>query len=175
MSITMRLDAPAVRDLIKANDEFRLELQSAVTQEIVRGLYEKSIPQQVLDAINNQFAQHKQDLTQAVAVNESLKTAFDKALTGIVATTRSSANNYATTRQLSPEAKSMVDARVYQLIKEVIDEKTEGFNARIDAAIERMERRAENMMEARLKAFDKAYHDLALQKVMEKFVSFSTN
>lgn len=168
----MKLDAPAVRDLIKADDEFRLELQAAVIQEIVRGVYEKSIPEQVMSMIGAQFAEQKNALMQAVAVDTAFRNHIDNALQKVVESTRVQANAYSTSRTLSLEAKAKIDTRVRELIDEEV--KVEGLQAKIDAALERMERRAEKALDKALESIDAKYHDLVTQKVMEKFVSFAT-
>ncbi len=172
MSITMKLDAPAVRDLIKADDTFRLELQAAVIQEIVRGVYERSIPDQVMSMIGAQFAEQKNSLTQAVVVDTVFRRHIDNALQKIIETARNTANSYSMTRTLSPEVKAKIDARVRELIDGEV--KVEGLQAKIDAALERMERNAERAIDKALERFDAKYHELAMQRVMENFVSFAT-
>ena len=172
MSVTMKLDAPSVRALIADNDEFRLELQSAVIQEIVRGVYDKSIPAQVMDMIGKQFAQSKSDLMQAVAVDTVFRNHIDSALQKVVESTRIQANAYSTSRTLSLEAKAKIDTRVRELLDEEV--KVEGLQTKIDAALERMERKAEKAIEKALERIDATYHEAVVQKVMEKFVSFAT-
>ena len=168
----MKLDAPAVRALIADNEEFRLELQAAVIQEIVRGMYEKSIPDQLLNVINKQFTEKKNELMQAVAVDTVFRNHIDKALQQVVTSTRIQANSYSTSRTLSLEAKAKIDTRVRELLDEEV--KVEGLQTKIDAALERMERKAEKAIEKALERIDATYHEAVVQKVMEKFVSFAT-
>ena len=168
----MKLDAPAVRALIADNEELRLELQAAVIQEIVRGMYEKSIPDQLLNVINKQFTEKKNELMQAVAVDTVFRNHIDKALQQVVTSTRIQANSYSTSRTLSLEAKAKIDTRVRELLDEEV--KVEGLQTKIDAALERMERKAEKAIEKALERIDATYHEAVVQKVMEKFVSFAT-
>jgi hypothetical protein len=175
MSISMKLDATAVRAMIGDKEEFRLELQAAVIQEVVRGLYDKSIPGALRQLIDTAMSERKHELTQAVAADHGLMKHFDDAMLNLVSVTRSSTNSYAASRQLAPEVAQMINARVSAMITEQVDKRTAELGKIIGDMMERIERNAEAKMEAQLEKFDQAYHDLCMKAVMEKFVNFATN
>lgn len=174
MSITMKLDAPAVRALIGDNEQFRLELQAAIIQEVVRGLYDKSIPGQLRDVISSSFAERKGELVEALRDNASAAKAVDEAMKALILSERSTSGRLLYTRTLSTEAKDTINRHVSALLTTAVDDRMVEVNKVIGDVVERFRQRAEDRMENALARFDQEYHDLCTKAVMEKFVSFAT-
>jgi len=174
MSVTMKLDAPAVRKLIADDEAFTLELQSAVLQEIVRGMFDKSIPATMRDVIDSAFKDHQETLKEVIASDVEFRAQLDSALSGLVQSIRNSTVGYGMQRVLDEEAKRMIDQHVNQKITEAVDRHKETLSDKVDALILRLEQRFEKEIEANLSRMDENYHQIAYQEIMKKFVAFST-
>jgi hypothetical protein len=175
MSITMKLDTPAVRSLIKDDASFELELQAAVINEIVKGLYDKSIPTALRQMIDDACADRKQAIVDAVQADVGFRAHVDGVMSAMVQSVRASTNSYTVQKSLSDEVKRMINHHISNLVEEEVKKREEGLTAAVDAMIGRLERKFEVAIERRVEEMDLAYHNVVLRKVMEKISEFTKN
>jgi len=173
MSITMKLDAPAVRSLIKDDDKFSLELQQAVINEVIKGLYNNTAPAAIREMIDTACADRKQALVDAVQADVGFRAHVDSVMSSMVQSVRASTNSYAAQRSLSDEVRRMINNHISSLIEEEVKKREEGLASSVDAMIARLERKFEVAIERRVEQLDLAYHNVVLRKVMERIAAFS--
>ena len=173
MTISMKLDAPAVRKLIE-DEEFRLDLQAAVIAEVVRGLFDKAVPNVMREMIDSAFKDQRDTLKKIVAEDTEFRSRLDRSLEALVQSIRAGTNIYMTQRALSEEAKRLIDNHVKQKITDEVDKRKGEMDERVDAMILRFEKRFEAEIEGKIEKMDKAYYDIAHRAIMEKFVAFYT-
>jgi hypothetical protein len=175
MSITMKLDTPAVRALIKEDEKFALELQAAVIAEIVRGMFDKSVPGELKKVIDGACTDQLQLVKKALEDDQNFRNYTDKAIKALVQSIRNGSVGYLQQRVLTDEVKRLIDAHITSQIAEPIEAHKEEMGRKVDAMIMRMEQRFEQEIEGKIAKMDKAYYDIAYRTVMEKFVSFATS
>lgn len=173
MSITMKLDAPAVRSLIKDDEKFSLELQQAVLNEVVKGLYNNATPNAIREMIDTACADRKQTIVNAVKDDVSFRTHVDQALSAMVQSIRSSTNSYTAQKVLSDEVKRMIGNRISQLVEEEVEKRKEALNVTVEAMVERLERKFEAGIEQRLEQMDRKYQEVAYKGIVAKFAAFA--
>lgn len=175
MSVTMKLDAPAVRALIKDDEKFELELQAAVIAEIVRGMYDKSTPSVIRDVVDTTFKTQRQALVDAVQADVGFRAHVEKTMSSMVQSIRSSTNSYTTQKTLNDEVKRMINNHIASLVEEQVNKQKDALNASVEAMIMRFEHKFEAAIAGKIERMDKSYHDIAYRAVMEKFAAFATN
>jgi siroheme synthase (precorrin-2 oxidase/ferrochelatase) len=173
MSITMKLDTPAVRALIKDDDKFELELQQSVINEIVGRIYDKSIPTALRQMIHSACQDAKQNVLDAVKDDVGFRAHVDQALSAMVQSIRSSTNSYTVQKTLSDEVKRMIGNHISQLVEEEVEKRKEALGMSADEMIARMERKFEAEIERKLGMMDRAYQEIARRKIMEKIDAFT--
>lgn len=173
MSITMKLDAPAVRSLIKDDDKFSLELQQAVINEVVKGLYNNTTPVAIREMIDTACADRKKAIVDAVQADVGFRAHVDNVMSAMVQSVRASTNSYTVQRTLSDEVRRMINNHISTLVEEEVKKREDGLNASVDAMIERLERRFETRIESRLTEMDQTYQEIAHRKIMEKIAAFT--
>lgn len=173
MSITMKLDAPAVRALIKDDDKFSLELQQAVINEIIKGLYSNTVPAAIREVIDTACADRKKALVDAVHADIGFRAHMDSVMSAMVQSIRSSTNSYTVQRTLSDDVRRMINHHISGLVEAEVKKREEGLAASVDAMIERLERKYEAGIGQRLAEMDRTYHNVVQRKVMEKIAAFA--
>jgi hypothetical protein len=173
MSITMKLDAPAVRSLIKDDASFELELQAAVINEIVRGLYDKSIPTALRQMIETACADRKQSIVDAVHADVGFRAHVDSVMSAMVQSVRASTSGYTAQRTLSDDVRRMINNHISSLVEEEVRKREEGLTASVDSMITRLERRFEADIERRVAEINRAYHNVIHRRVMERVAEFA--
>lgn len=173
MSITMKLDAPAVRSLIKDDDKFSLELQQAVINEVIKGLYNNTTPAAIREMIDTACADRKKAIVDAVQADVGFRAHVDSVMSAMVQSVRASTNSYTVQRTLSDEVRRMINNHISSLVEEEVKKREERLAASVDAMIERVERKYEVAIERRVEEMDLAYHNVVLRKVMEKVATFA--
>ena len=173
MSITMKLDAPAVRSLIKDDEKFSLELQQAVINEVIKGLYNNATPNAIREMIDIACADRKQAIVNAVQGDVGFRVHVDQALSAMVQSIRSSTNSYTVQRTLSEEVKRMIGNHISQLVEDEVEKRKEALGVSADEMIARMERKFEAEIERKLGMMDRAYQEIARRKIMEKIDAFT--
>lgn len=173
MTVDLKLDAHAVRALIGDNENFRLELQSAVVQEIVRKAFDKSFPAAVAQMVEKHHAAAREGLVQALSDDVKASRAVEAAMNGLTVRVQQRVHPYMATRELSNEVKEMINRHVSALITEQVDKRVADLDKIIGTMVDRIEQRAEQKMEARLEHFDAAYHNICVDAVAKKFARFA--
>lgn len=173
MSITMKLDAHAVRALVKDDEKVQLELQQSVINEIIKGLYDRSIPSVVREMIDKTFAEKRAEVVTAMQDDVRFRTHVDNALASLVQSIRVSTNSYTVQRTLSDETKQMISNHIARMVEQEVEKHKERLDAAVDAMVARLEKKIEAGMQQRLDAMDRSYHDIAHRKVMERFNAFA--
>lgn len=173
MSITMKLDTPAVRALIKDDDKFELELQQSVINEIVGRIYDKSIPTAIREMIDTACADRKQTIVNAVQADVGFRAHVDSVMSAMVQSIRSSTNSYQVQRSLSDEVKRMIGNHISQLVEDEVGKRKEAMNATVDAMIARLEKKFEADIEQRLVMMDRKYQEVAYKGIVAKFAAFA--
>jgi hypothetical protein len=136
MGIQIKLDASAVRELIKDNDEFRVELQRAVINEIVRQYIGKELPQAYRATIE---AAVGQQLKQAVVEDAASRDHFKKAIEGYIGAVRNGWGGYSNQFKLSAAALKLIndaaDLKIKDAVKEAVEARvgSEALRIAIDA------------------------------------------
>ena len=169
----MKLDAPAVRALIKDDEKFSLELQQAVINEVVGRIYDKSIPTALRDMIDTACADRKQAIVNAVQADVGFRAHVDSVMSAMVQSIRASTNSHQVQKSLSDEVKRMIGNHISQLVEEEVEKRKDAMNVTVEAMVERLEKRIEAGIEQRLATMDRSYHDIAHRKVMERFNAFA--
>lgn len=173
MSITMKLDAHAVRALIKDDEKVEMELQQAVINEIIKGLYPKSIPENVREMIDKTFAEKRTEIVTAMQSDVGFRAHVDNAMSAMVQSIRASTNSYTVQRTLSDEVKRMISNHIAHLVEQEVEKHKDALNVTVEAMVKRLEERIEAGIEQRLEQMDRSYHDIAHRKVMERFNAFA--
>lgn len=173
MSITMKLDAPAVRSLIKDDEKFSLELQQAVINEVVKGLYNNTAPNAIREMIDTACADRKQTIVNAVQADVGFRAHVDSVMSAMVQSIRASTNSYTVQRVLSEEIKRMINSHISGLVEAEVKKREDGLTASVDALILRLERRFETDIERRVAEIDRAYHNVIQRRVMDKVAAFA--
>lgn len=173
MSITMKLDAPAVRSLIKDDDKFSLELQQAVINEVVKGLYNNTTPVAIREMIDTACADRKKAIVDAVQADVGFRAHVDSVMSAMVQSVRASTSGYTAQRTLSDEVRRMINHHISSLVEEEVKKREEGLAASVNAMITRFERKFETDIERRVAEINRAYHDVVQRRVMEKVAAFA--
>lgn len=173
MSITMKLDAHAVRALVKDDDKVQLELQQAVINEIIKGLYDRSIPSVVREMIDKTFAEKRTEIVTAMQDDVGSRAYVDQALSAMVQSIRASTNSYTVQRTLSEEVKRMISNHIANLVEQEVDKHKERLNATVEAMIARLEKKFEGEIAQRLSMMDWKYQEIAYNGIVAKFAAFA--
>lgn len=173
MTVDLKLDAHAVRALIGDNENFRLELQSTVVQEIVRKAFDKSFHAAIAQMVEKHHAAARDGLVQALSDDVKASRAVEAAMSGLIVRVQQRGHPYMAGRELSDEVKEMINRHVSALITEQVDKRVADLDKIIGTMVDRIEQRAEQKMEARLEHFDAAYHNICVDAVAKKFASFA--
>lgn len=173
MSITMKLDAPAVRSLIKDDDKFALELQQAVINEIIKGLYNNTAPAAIREMIDTACADRKQTIVDAVQADVGFRAHVDSVMSAMVQSVRASTNSYTVQRTLSDDVRRMINNHISSLVEDEVKKREEGLAASVDAMISRLERKFETDIERRVAEINRAYHNVVHRRVMERVAEFA--
>jgi hypothetical protein len=142
MAIDIKLDANAVRALIKDDDDFKLRLQNAIIAEICRGMFAAHVTSDITKVVEQCFQQHQHDLIKAVKDDEAFRHHLDRRLADLVKSVRADTYSYGQQKELSPDLKRMVDDRIGALI-------TENIKMHI-GAVEQRVREAKDEVQARV-------------------------
>lgn len=173
MSITMKLDAPAVRSLIKDDEKFSLELQQAVINEVIKGLYNNATPNAIREMIDTACADRKQAIVNAVQGDVGFRAHVDSVMSAMVQSVRASTNSYTVQKTLSDEVKRMINNHIAQLVEDEVGKRKEALNVSVEAMVERLERKFEAEIERKLGMMDQTYQEIARRKIMEKIDAFT--
>ena len=122
MSITIRLDAPAVRALVSDNEEFRLELQRAVIAETVKHCITAQ-PPQLLPLIALTVVSEIQKV--AAAEDGRYRDVLNKAVAALYQQNSRDWNNYV----LAPAAKDKMEIAASKVVKAEMDRITTKFGS----------------------------------------------
>jgi len=82
MSITIKLDRPALAGMIESDPEFKFELSNAVVSEVIRKVFEKDMARLMKEAEPELFKRAVGALQESKGMEERLRRALDQQLVG---------------------------------------------------------------------------------------------
>jgi hypothetical protein len=150
MPMTLKLDTPAVRTLIEADEAFKFELQQAVIAELVRKLYTNMASGNLAEMLEVALSAERDKLAQVVQDDEAMRKEMAKCLSATVQSVRAGGVGYRETRKLSNETRTLIMREVEELVKGKIQEELSKAEAELTTRIAKYEagiiKRQEDML-----------------------------
>lgn len=145
MGIEIKLSAPAVRELIKNDDTFRLELQRAVIAEISREQFTHSSKEVVTDIVKELMGEHTEELVKAIKEDEAIRTYVRDYTKSLTRSVRDGTTGWRNQSLLTQEIKDAVAREVRaawtDLIREQIDTQRRHLDDHIQSRMAKMDQR----------------------------------
>jgi hypothetical protein len=166
MSITIKLDAAALRELFK-EPEAQLELQRAVIAEICKGLWPNYVKEDLVKQIDAALAEARPDLLEITRDEKNIANLIGQRIQSM----RDNLRGQIKLGQASDEIVKSVDMRISALIKDRVEERVGNLQGIVDqkteTIAERIERNMERWVNEQVQHRIKQGIDLAIEKMRQ--------
>lgn len=172
MSITIKLDRPALRDLIEKDQQFKFELSSAVVSEVLRKIFEKDMARLLKEVDPEIFQKAAEALNENAEVEERIR----RAMTSLVAQPLPSYHSLPPMTERTrnvfekavKDAERALDNHIVILLGRYVTEKAQ---AKVDELLadrsidDRIAARVDRLVDEELERRVKAHNDALLAKL----------